>query len=110
MASDTEKGTGTVKIGGETVNIKNKSDLSKTTGTEAGAAAKKGVITSKNTGKEYDNSWSNNVKFDGEPVIRFTDLATNNHSVPPAANTPPWPRHASFNQAGMLHATKFCSR
>ncbi|MEI5677266.1 DUF4150 domain-containing protein [Mesorhizobium sp. CGMCC 1.15528] len=90
MAGDTEKGTGTVKIGGETVNIKNKSDLSKTTGTEAGAAAKKGIITSKNTGKEYDNSWSNNVKFDGEPVIRFTDLATNNHSSP-AANTPPWP-------------------
>ncbi|RUZ71869.1 DUF4150 domain-containing protein, partial [Mesorhizobium sp. M7A.F.Ca.US.003.02.2.1] len=36
MASDTEDGTGTVKIGGKTVNIKNKSDLSKTSGTEAG--------------------------------------------------------------------------
>ena len=34
---DTEKGTGTVKIGGKTVNIKNKSYLSKTSGTEAGA-------------------------------------------------------------------------
>lgn len=88
MASDAEQGTGTVKIGGKTVNIKNKSDLSKTSGTEAGAAAKKGVITSKNTGKEYFNSWSNDVKFDGEPVIRFTDLATNNHASP--GNTPPW--------------------
>lgn len=89
MASDAENGTGTVKIGGKTVNIKNKSDLSKTSGTEAGAAAKKGVITSKNTGKGYFNSWSSDVKFDGEPVIRFTDLATNNHASP-TGNTPPW--------------------
>jgi hypothetical protein len=89
MASDTDKGTGTVKIKGETVNIKNQSFLSKSSGTEAGCAAKKGIITSKNTGKEYFNSWSPNVKFDGEPVIRFTDLATNNHMSPPG-NTPPW--------------------
>ncbi len=89
MAGDTDKGTGTVKIGGKTVNIKNKSHLTKTTGTEAGSAAKKGIITSKNTGKEQFNSWSNDVKFDGEPVIRNTDMATNNHASP-AGNTPPW--------------------
>ena len=53
MASDSEKGTGTVFIKGETVNIKNKSDEKKTSGTEAGCAAKKGVVTSKNTGKKY---------------------------------------------------------
>ncbi|MET3518221.1 DUF4150 domain-containing protein [Mesorhizobium abyssinicae] len=95
MASDTEQGTGTVKIGGETVNIKNKSDLSRTSGTEAGCAAKKGVITSKNTGKEYFNSWSNDVKFDGEPVIRMTDLATNNHASP-TGNTVTWPHMAKL--------------
>jgi hypothetical protein len=89
FASDTEAGTGTVKIGGQTINIKNKSDLTKTSGTEAGCAAKKGIITSNNTGKEYFNSWSPNVKADGEPVIRFTDLATNNHGST-IANTPPW--------------------
>jgi len=88
FASDTDKGTGTVKIGGKTVNIKNQSFLTKTSGTEAGAAAKKGVITSTNTGKEYFNSWSSDVKFDGEPVVRHTDLATNNHASP-QANTPP---------------------
>ncbi|MDG4855857.1 MULTISPECIES: DUF4150 domain-containing protein [unclassified Mesorhizobium] len=99
MASDTEQGTSTVKIGGKTVNIKNKSDLSKTSGTEAGCAAKKGVITSKNTGKEYFNSWSNNVKFDGEPVIRNTDLATNNHASP-IGNTPPWVHIASLSVGG----------
>lgn len=88
MASDTDKGTGTVKIGGKTVNIKNKSYLTKTSGTEAGCAAKKGIITSKNTGKKYFNSWSNNVKFDAEPVVRFTDLATHNHASPSGNSVP----------------------
>ncbi len=96
MAGDTDKGTGTVKIGGKTVNIKNKSHLTKTTGTEAGSAAKKGIITSKNTGKEQFNSWSNDVKFDGEPVIRNTDMATNNHASP-AGNTVTWPHVAKLN-------------
>jgi hypothetical protein len=90
MASDTENGTGKVTIGGKTVNIKNKSDEKRTSGTEAGCAPKKGIITSKNTGKKYFNSWSNNVKFEGEPVIRFTDLATHNHASP-GGQTPPWP-------------------
>ncbi len=95
MAGDTDSGTGTVKIGGETVNIKNKSFLTKTTGTEAGAAAKKGIVSSKNTGKEYFASWSNDVKFDGEPVIRMSDMATNNHGSAP--NVCPWPHLAKVN-------------
>ena len=89
MASDTEQGTGTVFIGGKTVNIKNKSDESKTSGTEAGSAPKKGLITSQKTSKKYFHKWSNNVKFDGEPVIRFSDLASHNHASP-LGNTPPW--------------------
>ena len=104
MASDTEKGTGTVKIGGKTVNIKNKSDESKTSGTEAGCAAKKGVVTSKNTGKKYFNSWSNNVKFDGEPVIRFSDLASHNHASP-IGNTGPWPEICKAKPAVVNCAT-----
>jgi hypothetical protein len=89
MGSDTESGTGTVFIGGKTVNIKNKSDESKTSGTEAGCAPKKGVISSNNTGKKYFVAWSPDVKFDGEPVVRFSDLATHNHASP-VANAPPW--------------------
>lgn len=100
MAGDTDKGTGTVKIGGKTVNIKNKSHLTKTSGTEAGAAAKKGLISSKNTGKGQFNSWSNDVKFDGEPVIRNTDLATNNHASPPP-NTVTWPHIAGIKPSGI---------
>lgn len=98
MGSDTENGTGTVFIGGKTVNIKNKSDESRTSGTEAGCAAKKGVVTSKNTGKKYFNAWSNDVKFDGECVIRFGDLATHNHASP-GGNAPPWPEVALANPA-----------
>ncbi|MCK5013691.1 MAG: DUF4150 domain-containing protein [Candidatus Omnitrophica bacterium] len=82
MAADTENGTKTVKIKNKMANIKNKSDEKRTTGTEAGSAPKKGIITSKNTGKKYFHSWSPNVKFEGEPVIRFSDLASHNHASP----------------------------
>ncbi|MFV2053375.1 DUF4150 domain-containing protein [Aliiroseovarius sp. YM-037] len=93
MAGDTEKGTSTVFIKGKTVNLKNKSDMSKTSGDEAGCAAKKGVVTSKNMGKSYFNSWSNDVKFDGEPVVRMSDVTTNNHASP-VGNVCPWPHMA----------------
>ena len=100
MAGDTEKGTGTVFIEGETVNLKNKSDMSKTSGDEAGCAAKKGVVTSKNTGKSYFNSWSNDVKFDGEPVVRMSDLTTNNHASP-GGNAPPWAHVLKVNMGNI---------
>lgn len=97
--SDTDKGTSTVKIGGKTITQKNKSYYTKTTGTEAGCAAKKGVITSKNTGKEYAVAWSTNVKADGEPVNRMSDISTNNHASP-VPNTPPHPKVAAANLDG----------
>jgi hypothetical protein len=92
--SDTDNGTGTVKIGGQTITQKNKSYYTRTSGTEAGCAAKKGVITSTNTGKEYAEAWSSDVKADGEPVSRFTDISTNNHASP-VGNAPPWPKIAT---------------
>ena len=91
LDSDTDNGTGTVKIGGETITQKNKSYYTKTSGTEAGCAAKKGGITSGNTGKEDAVAWSSDVKADGEPVSRMTDLSTNNHASP-TGNAPPWPK------------------
>jgi hypothetical protein len=100
LSGDTDKGTGTVKIAGKTVNLKNKSYLTKTSGTEAGCAPKKNIITSKNTGKEYFHSWSNDVKFDGEPVIRFSDMATNDHASP-QAGTPPWVHVLKVNVGGI---------
>lgn len=98
MASDTEKGTGKVKIKGKEVNLKNKSDMKRTSGDEAGCAAKKGVISSKNMGKSYFNAWSSDVKFESKPVVRMSDITTNNHSSPPG-NTPPFPHIASLNMS-----------
>jgi len=95
LAGETEQGSSTVKVKGEIINLKNKSDLSKTTGDEAGAAAKKGLITSQNKGKAYFKMWSPNVKAEGEPVTRMTDITTDNHGSP-LSNTPPFPHIAKL--------------
>lgn len=90
MASDCSDGSSTVKISGQEVMLKNKSYFKKSTGDEAGCAPKKGVVTSKNMGKVYFNSWSMDVKFEGENVVRHLDLTTHNHASPPG-QTPPFP-------------------
>jgi len=45
MATDTADGSRTVNISGKEVMLKNQSYFSKSTGNEAGSAAKKGVVT-----------------------------------------------------------------
>lgn len=90
MASDTTDGSKKVKISDKEVGLKNKSCFKKSMGDEAGAAAKKGVITSKNTGKVFFNAWSMNVKIEGQNAVRHLDLTTNNHASMPG-DTPPWP-------------------
>ena len=89
MASDTTDGSKSVKISDKEVGLKNKSCFKKSTGDEAGSAAKKGVITSKNTGKVYFNAWSMDVKIEGQNAVRHLDLTTNNHASKPG-DTPPW--------------------
>ncbi len=88
--TDTTSGTGSVTIGGTTVSQKNKSYYSKTSGTEAGCAAKKNVITSVNTGKSYSHAWSTNVKAEGNPVCRFSDIHSDDHASP-TPGAPPIP-------------------
>src|SRR5262249_39815351 len=90
MASDTASGRKTVKISGKEVMLKNKSYFKKSTGDEAGCAAKKGVLTSVNRGKVYFNAWSMDVKFEGENVVRHLDITTHNHASFPG-NSPTWP-------------------
>ncbi|NJO18427.1 MAG: DUF4150 domain-containing protein [Thioploca sp.] len=79
FAKDTTKGSKNVKISGQEVMLKNKSYFKKSTGNEAGNAPKKGIVTSKIKGKVYFTSWSVNVKFEGENVVRHLDLTTHNH-------------------------------
>jgi len=90
MASDMTSGSKNVKISNKEVILKNKSYFKKSTGDEAGSAAKKGVVTSTNRGKVYFNSWSMDVKFEGENVVRHLDLTTHNHASQ-TGQTPPWP-------------------
>src|SRR6266849_2700275 len=76
MASDTSDGSSTVQISGQEVMLKNKSYFKKSTGDEAGAAPKKGLINSKNMGKVYFTAWSMDVKVEGENVVRHFDRTT----------------------------------
>src|SRR5690349_1689545 len=66
LASDTTDGSSSVSISGQPVMLKDKSCFKKSTGDEAGCAPKKGVITSKITGKVFFKSWSMDVQVEGE--------------------------------------------
>jgi len=99
MDSDLASGSSTVKIGGDPVSQENSSNYSKISGDEAGAAPKKGVITSKNMGKAYAQMWSMDVKADGKGVVRFGDIATSNHASN-TGDTPPWVKVGKLNVAG----------
>jgi hypothetical protein len=90
LASDTTEGSKTVKISGEEIMLKNRSYFKKSTGDEAGCAAKKGMLSSTNTGKVYFIKWSMDVKFEGENVDRHFDMTTDNHNSPNANEAVPW--------------------
>ena len=91
FASDTTEGSKTVMISNKEIMLKNKSYFKKSTGDEAGAAAKKGVISNTNTGSVYFIKWSMDVKFEGENVDRHLDMTTDNHASPAANEAVPWP-------------------
>jgi hypothetical protein len=91
MASDTTDGSKNVQISGKEVMLKNKSYFKSSTGDEAGSAAKKGLISSKNKGKVYYVAWSMNVKVEGENAVRHLDMTTGNHASPLANAAVPWP-------------------
>ncbi len=84
FASDTTDGSRSVKISGKEIMLKNKSYFKKSTGDEAGCAAKKGFITSTNRGKVYFIAWATDVKVESENVVRHLDLTTHNHASPTA--------------------------
>jgi hypothetical protein len=102
MASDTTSGSKTVQISGQEVMLKDSSFFAKSTGDEAATQTLgMGVITHQITGKVYFNSWSMDVKVEGENVVRHLDLTTHNHASKPG-QTPPWPYAdaAAFKKGG----------
>lgn len=90
QVSDMTDGTKDVKVAGDEVMLKDTSYFTQSQGDEAGSAAKKGVVTSENTGKVYFTAWSMDVKFEGKNVDRHLDMTTHNHASVPG-NTPPTP-------------------
>jgi hypothetical protein len=98
LAKDMTSGSKSVKITGQEVMLKNKSYFKKSYGDEAGCAAKKGIVTSVNRGKVYFISWSMDVKFEGENVVRHLDMTTHNHASP-TTNTAPWNYFDSMESA-----------
>ncbi|UHD16107.1 PAAR-like domain-containing protein [Thiocapsa bogorovii] len=91
FASDTTDGSKSVRISKKEVMLKNQSFFKKSTGDEAGCASKKGVVSSKNTGKVYFINWSMDVLFEGANAVRHLDMTTNNHASPLANEAIPWP-------------------
>jgi len=106
FSSDTSDGSKTVVISGQEVMLKNKSYFKQSTGDEAGAAPKKGLMTSSNKGKIYFSSWSMDVKFEGENVVRNLDLTTHNHQSYPGNESIPWPHLESMDPALAKKACK----
>jgi len=82
FASDTTKGSTSVKIGNEPIMLKDKSSFKQSVGDEAGAAPKKGMIDSKTKGEVFFIAWSMDVKVEGENVVRNLDMTTHNHASP----------------------------
>lgn len=91
LARDTTSGSRTVKISGKEVMLRNKSYFKKSLGDEAGCAPKKGILTSVNRGKVYFISWSPDVKFEGENVVRHLDVTTHNHNPTAGNESIPFP-------------------
>jgi len=87
FASDLTEGSKKVQISGREVLLRNKSYFKKSVGNEAGAAQKKGIMTSVNRGKVYFIMWSMDVKIEGMNAVRHLDMTTHNHGS--NTNTPP---------------------
>ncbi|WP_140636306.1 DUF4150 domain-containing protein [Methylibium rhizosphaerae] len=98
MAKDCTDGSRTVKISAREVMLKNKSCFKTSVGDEGGCAPKKGVISARFKGKVYFNSWSMDVKIEGENVVRHLDLTTHNHASQPP-QTPVTPHAANSSPA-----------
>jgi hypothetical protein len=82
-ASDTDQGSKTVKVGGDEVGLKNKSDYKKSSGDEAATKSLgMGVVSHNIQGPMQHAAWSMDVKIEGENAIRHMDLTTHNHSNP----------------------------
>ncbi len=107
-AGDLASGSSTVKIQGQATYIKDSSNVSTSTGDEAGNQPG-GVVTSKNKGKGYAQMGSFDVKLEGECAVRDGDpFAQNCASTPLNVLAPTASVSKDFKTAEK--PTKPCSR
>ncbi len=88
--SDTDNGSKNVCISDKEIMLKDQSNFKKSEADGSAKTAKKGIITSVIEGKVYFNSWSMDVKIEGQNIDRHLDLTTHNHASQ-IGQTPPWP-------------------
>jgi hypothetical protein len=74
-------GSKSVLIGGKEAMLRDKSYFKKCTGDEAATKSfGQGVVNHQLSGKVYFVSWSMDVQFEGENVVRHLDMTTSNHA------------------------------
>ena len=106
FSRDTTKGSKTVRISKKEVMLRDKSYFKKSTGDEAAKPTqKKGLRTGVVQGKVYFSSWSPDVKFEKQNVVRHLDMTTHNHACK-NANALKTPHRVSKASAAATCATK----
>ncbi|WP_295986283.1 DUF4150 domain-containing protein [uncultured Variovorax sp.] len=81
-ASDLSKGSSSVLIDGEPTALEDASEVSTSTGNEAGTQGGN-VVTHKTKGKAVFSNWSHTVKIEGKGVCRHGDPMGQNCATPP---------------------------
>jgi hypothetical protein len=80
-ASKTSGGSKSVKIGGNEVGLKNKSNYKSSSGDEAATKSfGMGIVSHNIQGPMKHAAWSMDVKIEGSNVIRHMDMTTHNHT------------------------------
>ncbi|MFY2557027.1 DUF4150 domain-containing protein [Corallococcus terminator] len=96
-SSDMTGGSKTVLIGGKEAMLRDKSYFKKCTGDEAATKSfGQGVVSHQLSGKVYFASWSMDVQFEGENVVRHLDMTTSNHASTPGNESVPTPELESM--------------
>jgi hypothetical protein len=79
LSRNTAKGSKQVRVDGHSIMLKS-SQFSRSSGDEPGTLG--GVVSGKSRGKAYPRSYSFDVKVEGQPVFRFTDMMIQNSGSP----------------------------
>ena len=83
-SSKTSGGSKTVKIGGQEVGLKNKSNYKSSNGDEAATKGLgMGIVSHNIQGPMKHAAWSMDIKIEGKNAIRHLDMTTHNHTNPP---------------------------